>query len=141
MVLTIPLPLLLTSLFKKRIVLVRQDEEHKILTLRLWILKERVGWVLLVVVHVWCIFFMLQFVRYYPIVIAELWFSGSVWSLVHRFLSAPSLRVLLASGMLHASKHTWLCDFCLVMDQSVTQFAVLPGADAAKNHWQSAMKG
>merc|ERR1711985_79 len=83
---------------------------------------------------------MMQFVRYYPVVIAELWFSGSVWSMVHRFLSAPSIRVLWASGMLHASKHTWLCDFCLVMDQSVTHFAVLPGADAAKDHWQSAVK-
>merc|ERR1719160_187609 len=65
-VLGVPIPMLLLFLFKKRVVLAKQSEENKRMTLILWRYKEILGWMIVCSLQLWCVFFCSQFVRYYP---------------------------------------------------------------------------
>merc|ERR1719161_2420139 len=124
-VLTVPIPMLLLFLFKKRVVLAKQSEHNKQVTLKLWRYKEIVGWVVVMAVQAWCVFFFSQFVRYYPWELAERWISATGWSLIHRFFSAPAVRTCWMGAMLIGSQHTFVFDFCMVMDPSITGFPSL----------------
>merc|ERR1719160_816774 len=119
-ILAVPIPMLLLFLFKKRVVLAKQSEENKRMTLKLWRYKEIIGWIVVFLVQGWCVFFFTQFVRYYPWELAERWISATTWALIHRFLSAPIVRTLWMGVMLVGSQQTFIFDFCMVMDPAIS---------------------
>ena len=49
--LSIPIPLLLRLLFKKRVIIRRMPKERRDLTIRLWRYKENFAWFLVVLIH------------------------------------------------------------------------------------------
>lgn len=121
-ILSVPHPLVLILLFKKRVVLPPQTPEQKRLTLRLWLWKERAGWTVVLATHVIAIFVMSQFVRYYSWEVIQKWTAATLWAVVHRFATAPGVRLTWVLLLLCGSRHAGICDLCLLMSPSFLDF-------------------
>eukprot|EP00746_Dinoflagellata_sp_MGD_P122293 gnl/MRDRNA2_/MRDRNA2_57217_c0_seq1.p1 gnl/MRDRNA2_/MRDRNA2_57217_c0~~gnl/MRDRNA2_/MRDRNA2_57217_c0_seq1.p1 ORF type:complete len:874 (+),score=136.50 gnl/MRDRNA2_/MRDRNA2_57217_c0_seq1:102-2624(+) len=130
-ILTTPHPLILITMFKKRVILKKMDDAQKAYQIKIWRRKEKVGWFVVIISHVWCVFFCSQFVRYYPWILVEKWVNAVLMSVVHRFGSAPLVRGGWMSILLIFSRWTWLCDCCLLMSPATLAFAGPPGLLAA----------
>jgi len=120
--LSVPLPLLLMTLFKKRVVQEVLTDEHKTMTMRVWMWKERVGWMVVVFVHTGSIFMMTQFVRHYPWVMMEKWSLATVTSVFHRLVSAPFIYLAWRIMLMMLSRYTSLLDCLLVLSPLITTF-------------------
>merc|ERR1719327_519542 len=92
LVLSTPLPYILIGLFRKEIVKANLTDKRKNRIIRLWKVKERFGWLIVIGVHLWCVFFLLQFVRYYSDVLTEKFLSATCMSVIYRLIMAPAVR-------------------------------------------------
>eukprot|EP00930_Biecheleria_cincta_P084397 TRINITY_DN7387_c0_g2_i1.p1 TRINITY_DN7387_c0_g2~~TRINITY_DN7387_c0_g2_i1.p1 ORF type:complete len:1823 (-),score=241.56 TRINITY_DN7387_c0_g2_i1:206-5125(-) len=111
--LSIPIPLLLRLLFKKRVIMRQMSEERKGLTIRLWRYNEMFAWFLVVLIHLgsWCT--LAAFVRLYNWNIVEQWVSSAVWSIIIRFIAVPSVCTVGTVLLLLVSRASRCLD-CLV---------------------------
>jgi len=137
-------------LFKKKVIQARMTDEEKDSTIRCWMLRERIGWIIVVIIQVFCVFFLLQFVRYYPWTVVQRWFLAALQSLIHRVFSAPAIRMTWIYLLLVNTRFHGNCDFCLVLQPDLmtfqTQFASPgihlgeTGPNAKKQQGQSSKK-
>lgn len=122
MVMGVPAPLALTLLFKKSIVLGKMTDLRKQRMMTIWLWKERVGWILVFVIHAGSFFFLYQFVRFYDQKIIKKWMLSTLMSIFHQFISAPALRMLWVVILLAASRKTNMCDLCVANSPQITDF-------------------
>eukprot|EP00931_Biecheleriopsis_adriatica_P014098 TRINITY_DN11573_c0_g1_i5.p1 TRINITY_DN11573_c0_g1~~TRINITY_DN11573_c0_g1_i5.p1 ORF type:complete len:1320 (-),score=272.19 TRINITY_DN11573_c0_g1_i5:282-4172(-) len=134
--LSVPVPLLLTTLFKKTPVPGKKDEVTKKRLLRLWLCCENLAWLIVVCLHVSIWFFILQFVRYYTWTVIEKWIISVFWSVFHRFISAPGIRATYVLILLFVSQLAGGCDTCLGRMPHITTFptAVQPPPGHGSNY-------
>lgn len=123
--LSVPIPWILITLFKKRVVLATQTDRNKKITLQLWICRERLAWVFVSCIHLWCVIFLANFVRYYPYTIIEKWAIATVWSVFHRLVSAPVIRATWMLLILFLSQIGPCLDFFIVMSSTTAVFPPL----------------
>lgn len=141
--LSTPLPLLLTNLWKKKAVLVRHTDEEKDRILSLWLCEERLGWLVVTCVHLVCILTISQFLRYYPWPLIEKWLGALWFSLLHRFVTAPGVRATWVLVLLFCTRLLGCCDSCLVTTPAATTFPAAvpkpppfkPGQSRAQMLW------
>jgi len=111
--LSIPIPLLLRLLFKKRVIIRRMPKERRDLTIRLWRYKENFAWFLVVLIHLGSWFMLAAFVRLYNWEIVEHWMSSVVWSIIIRFIAVPLVCTTWITLLLLVSRASRCLD-CLV---------------------------
>lgn len=134
-----PSPLILATLFKKRVILAKMSDKDKSHTLNLWLWRDRAGWALVTVIHIICWFVLSQFVRYYPWALVESWFLATLSSAFHRFFSAPTIRVTWMLIILLISKVTGIFDLVLALSPQLTIFPrsvplpILMGLESSPN--------
>mmetsp|Transcript_42428 Transcript_42428/g.92778 ORF Transcript_42428/g.92778 Transcript_42428/m.92778 type:complete len:239 (-) Transcript_42428:235-951(-) len=121
-VLSTPIPMLLILLFKKRVIHNTMTAEEKATTIRIWIIRARVGWSIVICIQSLCLFFLFSFVRHYPWTVIEKWLIATFLGLFHRFFSAPFIRMAWILVLLACSTYTSLCDGCLIMQPGLTTF-------------------
>lgn len=112
-VLSVPVPLLLISLFKKQVMHQKMSDAHKHWHIKIALCKERLAWLLVVLIQTWCAFFMFQFVRSYKWEVVEAWLLATFWSVVHRLITAPGIRVIWVLCVLTFSRTFSALDCCV----------------------------
>merc|ERR1711879_927328 len=73
-------------------------------------------------VHLCCGFIIFQFVRFYERQVYEKWFIATLWTVVHRFFTAPSVRTLWVFVVLIVSRVSSTFDLCLARSPHITTF-------------------
>merc|ERR1712178_398182 len=87
----------------------------------LW--KERAGWVIVVLIHVWCVFFMSQFVRHYSDALIEQFISSTLTCALYRFILAPTIRGIVILPLLLIARVGSACDGCIMhLPGSIIEF-------------------
>jgi len=119
--LTVPTPLLLIPLFKKEVVN-RNDVSDRSKLMRFWMWKESLAWILVALIHAWCLFFLTQFVRYYTWPLVKKFVSSTILALLYRFLVGPGIRSTALFGLLLCSRSCWCCDTLLVHFPHIMEF-------------------
>lgn len=118
----VPLPLLMLQLFKKRVVLAKTSERHKRIIVNIWVAKELAGWTLIVLIQAFCVLFIFQFLRFYQWAVVFKWCAAVGWSVFHRFITAPGIRMVWVLLLMFLSQKSSLCDWCVLMSPSMTTF-------------------
>jgi len=111
---SVPVPLILITLFKKYPVMEVLTPEEKHFQIGIWRCKQTLGWILVLAIHGITVYWLMMFSNQYDWPVFGKWVNSGVQSLVHRFVTAPLLRGLVLLLILLLSKSSGCCDFMLV---------------------------
>lgn len=121
-ILASPMPLALLTCFKKPHVLTEHSERDKELRIRIWLWKERVGWLLAILVHAATILASARLVQRYSWALVEVWFTTNVTMIYHRFVTAPLLRSTMVVLVLCLARTTSLADPVVALNPGIANF-------------------
>lgn len=111
--LSLPIPILIRLLFKKRVIIRKLSEQQRALTIRIWQYKHTLAWFLVCLIHFGSWLTFAGFVRYYSWTIVVQWLAAVAWSLVLRFIVAPAICTLSVILLLLWSRASRCLD-CLI---------------------------
>ncbi|CEM12961.1 unnamed protein product [Vitrella brassicaformis CCMP3155] len=113
-ILSVPLPMLLRTLFIKQVFWQELTQKEKDFQIWFWRVKDIIAYTIVWAWITWCVYFLLLFVLSFDPRVYEKWMTASFWSLLHRNASAPLFRALFKGIILIISQFTSICDCYLL---------------------------
>mmetsp|Transcript_115131 Transcript_115131/g.181188 ORF Transcript_115131/g.181188 Transcript_115131/m.181188 type:complete len:187 (+) Transcript_115131:2-562(+) len=121
--LSVPVPLILLTCFRKTPVVEHMSPEEKKFRLRTWRCWQTVGWTSVIVMNMFFIYWLTVFTNEFPEAVLVKVLSAAMLALIHRFFSAPFLRGFLFGLILFLSRLGNFCDIMLILCPQI----LLPG--------------
>jgi len=115
LIMSLPAPLTLISLFRKMPVEEKMNEKEKKLQLMQWYVRQTIGWMLFASFHAFVAIWLIKFSSEFGWPVFERWLNTGGQSLIHRFLTAPVARALFFAAVVVTSKFVGCCDWVLVL--------------------------
>jgi hypothetical protein len=142
--LSVPMPLILLTCFRKTPVLEQMTPAEKKLRIRTWRFWQAAGWTLVIGANVLYIYWLTVFSNHFPEAVLVKVLSAAMLMCIHRFISAPVIRGCLFGLILFLSRLGSCCDIVLVLcpqifligkldsfDPGEIDFMVMPSGFAA----------
>jgi len=114
-ILTVPVPLILTSLFRKVPVQEKLTPQEKRAKIYIWGVLQTIGWCLVLSIHGFVAFFLVRFACAYESAVFESLTNAAWQSVFHRFITAPVGRALIFAFLVVCSKYMSCFDLILVL--------------------------
>jgi len=115
---SVPLPLLLGTLFMKIPEHERITEEEKRSKIWLWRVQQSLGWLIVLALNSFAILWFVRFASEYDWSVCSKWIASACMSLGHRLISAPVMRGAVIGMIVILSRYGPCCDTCLILQPS-----------------------
>merc|ERR1719265_680951 len=101
------------TFLKKVPVQVIMTDEEKRLQIRIWRMKQTCGWMFIILVNSFIVYWLTMFSNEYDMAVFSLWLTANNMSLAHRFFTAPVMRATMFVFVVVISKYGMCCDPCI----------------------------
>jgi hypothetical protein len=98
------------------------SDHHKNRIIGCWLCMERMGWVIVVLLHLGCNLFIFQFVRFYEWNLIQKWVLAIVQGVFHRFFSAPGIRMVWLFVLLLSARFSGVCNGYFAQSPHISTF-------------------
>lgn len=143
LLMSVPVPLILSVLFRKTPVMEILSPKEKVFRLRTWRFFTTCGWCFAVGLHCFVMYFLTMFTNTYDWPVFEKWFISGILSVIHRFLTAPLVRGLVFAFILLGSRFIGIFDHfftfvpqILPQDQLAHTDSAASGASDTPDIWR-----
>jgi len=126
-------PFILTTIFRKPVVLARLSATEKDLQRNWWRMQATVGWSITIGVNVWSIYFLIAFSHNYNWIVFRKFLNSVVQGMFHRTVTSPFGRGLAIGLLVLGARLFDPCDtliiYCCPHILPVARLATLPGGE------------
>jgi len=115
---SVPVPLLLGTLFMKIPEHGKVTDDEKRSKIWLWRVQQSLGWLIVLALNGLAILWFVRFASEYDWSVCSKWIASACMCLGHRLISAPVMRGAVIGMIVILSRYGPCCDMCLILQPS-----------------------